>query len=70
MNTTQKYLLLILVLGALLTTPAILLTAGVISFGGKAQPFIIVTLFLGAFSIPFLLPTPQLDKEQPSSPNT
>lgn len=63
MNQVQKSLLLILALGALLTTPAILLTAGVISFGGKAQPFIIVVLLLGVFSLPFLLPL------QPSSPN-
>lgn len=69
MNTIPKGLLLILVLDAPLITAAILLTAGVISFGGAAQPVIIAALFLMAFSIPFLLPPPQFDKEPTSTPN-
>lgn len=68
-NSIQKVLLLILTLSSPLITLAVLLTAGVISFGGKAQPFIIVALFLMAFSIPLILPGPQSDNDQPSSQN-
>lgn len=66
MNNIQKSLIFIFFTTALLVTPAILMTAGVFSFGGAAQPFLIVFLFLLAFAVPFLLPEPQFNRGQSS----
>ncbi len=62
MNTIQKVLLLILMLGSLLIAQAVLLMAGVISFGEAAKAFIVVALFLMAFYIPFLIPQSEYDE--------
>lgn len=67
MNNLRKCLMLIIFSTALLVTPAILMTTGVFSFGGAAQPFIIVALFLVAFAIPCFMPAPQFDSDELSN---
>jgi hypothetical protein len=58
MSKDIKNMLLVGLIGLLFSVPAVLMTAGVISFGGAFQPFIIVALFLISFAGVFALPAP------------
>jgi hypothetical protein len=63
MPNNYRTLIALSLVSIVLAVPGTLLMAGVWSFGGQFQPFIVVILFLLLFAMPFAFPPPQLEED-------